>query len=196
MASAWAGPLVESPTLTPCGREFGEPRVEFLVGEGRAVGGHGVDLVEIEPVAEQRLGLGALPLERGEAVVLDLVRLGVDAPVGGVGVAPLAADDDITCLGTSGQPGAEELLGAAVGAGGVEVADALGVGGVEQFMGALAQGVDAPVLGQVPVAVEIDVAGPADRGQAEPDMGGRGRGRGQASEGHRGSSSMGCSPPT
>ena len=64
MASAWAGPLVEKPMVTPSAASLGEPGVEFLVGEGRAVRGHRVDLVEVEPVAEQGAGLGALPLVR------------------------------------------------------------------------------------------------------------------------------------
>src|SRR5690606_40745585 len=77
------------------GRRLGEPGVQFLVGEGGAVGGHRVDLVQVEPVAEQGRRLGALAFEGGEGVVLDLVPLGVGGPVGGVGVAPLAADDDV-----------------------------------------------------------------------------------------------------
>ncbi len=168
------------------GGERGEPGVQFLVAEYGAVGGHRVDLVEVEPVSEQVAGLGALAQIRGEGVVLDLVRLGVDAPVGGVGVAPLAADDDVADLGPGGQPVSEELLGAAVGAGGVEVPDALRVGRVQKLVRPGAHRLDGPLAGQVALAVEVDVAGPADRCQAEPDVGGRSGRCGQSGERHRG----------
>lgn len=135
-----------------------------------------MDLVEVEPVTEQLGGLGALPLVGGEAVVLDLVRLGVGAPVRRVGVTPLAADHDVVDVGTGAEPVGEELLGAAVRAGHVVVAHALGVGGVEEFVGALTQGVDAAYGREVVLAAEVDVAGAAHRGQAEPDVRGGSRG--------------------
>src|SRR5690606_12945910 len=109
--------------------------------------------------------LGALAFEGGEGVVLDLVPLGVGGPVGGVGVAPLAADDDVVVLGVRRQPCGEELLGAAVGAGRVDVAHALGVRRVEQFVGAGAQVVDGAAVAEVVVPPEVDVAGAADRGE-------------------------------
>ena len=110
-----------------------------------------MDLVEAEVAAEEGEGLCALLEEAGEGVVLDLVggAARVDAPVGGVVVAPLAADGDLVGGdGAGGEPGGEELLRAAVGAGGVEVADAAGPGGVEDVEAALPHGVDgALVLG-------------------------------------------------
>ncbi len=66
-----------------------------------------------------------LASKRVGAEVLDLGRVGVDLPVGGVGVSPFGADRDRAGLQRSrSQPLAEELLGPAVGAGGVEVAHA------------------------------------------------------------------------
>ena len=47
--------------------------------------GHGADLGADRSVAAERV----------EVVVLDLGRVGVDRPVGGVDVAPLRADDDV-----------------------------------------------------------------------------------------------------
>ena len=50
-------------------------------------------VVDAEPVAEQGPGLAELAREGRERVVLDLVDVGVDVPVGHVAVAPLGSDD-------------------------------------------------------------------------------------------------------
>ncbi|GAA3307869.1 hypothetical protein GCM10020295_68050 [Streptomyces cinereospinus] len=192
IASAWAGPLVEKPTVRPWAAASASAACSFLSVRAGLSGGHRVDLVQVEPVAEQPGALGALPFEGGEAVVLDLVPLGVGGPAGGVGVAPLAADDDVVDLGVRVQPVGEELLGAAVGAGDVDVAHALGVGGVEEVVGAGAQRLDAAVLSEVAVPAEGDVAGAADGGEAESEVAGRGRRCRQSGEGHRGLRSVGC----
>ncbi len=166
--------------------------MQFLVAEGRAVRGERVDLVQVEPVSEQGVGLGALAVVGGDAVVLDLVLLRVGGPVGGVGVAPLAADDHVVGVGPLPEPVGEELLGAPVGAGRVEVAHALGVGGVEEVVGPFAQRLDGAVFSEVAVAAEVDVAGAADGGETQSDVAGGGGRRGQAGEGHRGLRSVGC----
>ncbi len=57
--------------------------VQDAAGEGR-----GVDLVEAEVGAHVRLSLLPLALQHGERMLLDLVDVGVDLPIGGVGVAP------------------------------------------------------------------------------------------------------------
>ena len=91
-----------------------------------------MDLVDPEIRSEQGAALGNLPSQCGEREILDLVHLGVDAPVGGVGVAHL--EPTVTAPGSRprrSEPGGEELLRLAVRAGGVEVADAAVVRGVE-----------------------------------------------------------------
>src|SRR3954470_20581419 len=173
------------------GGRLGEPRVEFLVGEGRAVRGHRVDLIQVQAVAEQFGGFAALAVVGLDTVVLDLVLLGVGGPVGGVGVAPFAADDHVVDTGVPGEPVREELLGAAVGAGHVEVADALEVGGVEEFVGAGAEGFHAAVGSEVFVSAEVDVARASDGGEAESDVAGGGGCCRQSGEGHRGLRSVG-----
>src|SRR4029453_8276890 len=106
----------------------------------------------------------------GQRVVLDLVDLGVHPPVADVGVAPLGADGDLGRVEPTGlQPGGEERPGQAVGAGRVQVADPGGEGRVQDLVAASLQRLDPAVVAEVGVAAEVDVGGPAERGQAEPD---------------------------
>src|SRR5512147_1855643 len=68
--------------------------------------------------------LPPLALEHGDRVLLDLMDLGVDAPVGRIGIPPLRADGD--GRGRNGalfQPAAEKGFAEAVGTGRIEVAD-------------------------------------------------------------------------
>ena len=54
-----------------------------------------MDLVQVEVAAEQGPALVQLAGQGGQGVVLDLVDVGVHAPVADVGVAPLGADGDL-----------------------------------------------------------------------------------------------------
>src|SRR4029079_2683131 len=100
----------------------------------------------------------------------------------GVDVSPLRADDDVGRVAVA-QTGAEELLAAPVGARGFEVAHAGLVGGVEDLERALAQRVDRAVRPEVRAVADVEVAGAAEGGEAEPDSqgparaGARGKGR-------------------
>jgi RNA polymerase sigma factor (sigma-70 family) len=129
-----------------------------------------MDLVQVEVVAEQRPALGELAHQDGERMVLDLMFLRLDAPAGGVGVTPLGADHDPVGRDLpAGEPGPQEGLAAAVGAGGVEVADAELPGGIEHSMGPGLHRGDVVVVAQVVGVAEVDVAGPAQRRQAEAE---------------------------
>ena len=83
------------------------------------------------------------------------------------------------------QPGGEERLGQAVGAGRVQVADPGGEGRVQDLVAAPLQRLDPAVVAEVGVAAEVDVGGPAERGQAEPDRGDLEPGRAQGAGLHR-----------
>ena len=84
-------------------------------------------LVEVEPW-QQGARLVELARELLGRVLLDLVRLAVvhiDAPVGGVLVAPLGADHDmLSNHWVQREPRGHKVLAQAVGARAVEVADA------------------------------------------------------------------------
>ena len=155
------------------------------VGERRALRRHRVNLVEVQSGTEQPARLGQLPVEGLDAVVFDLVHVGVGPPAGRVGVAPLAADHDIVDAGTAVQPVGEELLGEAIRAGHVEVAHAAGVPHVEELVGPLAQRVHGPLRWQVGGVPDVDVGRPAEGGKPKTDPGGRSRGGHAGEEGHR-----------
>jgi pantetheine-phosphate adenylyltransferase len=120
-------------------------------------------------ITRQPASLADLPLEGRRTVVLDLVHAGVDPPARGVGVTPLAADHDVPGLRVHGQPAGQELLGPAVRPGHVDIAHPGRVRVGEQLIDPRAQGLDRTVGRQVGVPPEVDVPGPAHRGQAEPD---------------------------
>ena len=91
----------------------------------------------------------------------------IHAPLGGVGVSPLAPDDDVRGGDVAeGEPRGEEVLGEAVGSRGVEVANARGPGGVEHGVGLRAHLLDI-LTGEVVVVAEVDVPGAAERGEAQ-----------------------------
>src|SRR2546421_167111 len=132
-----------------------------------------MDLVHSQVLAEDRGALRQLSSQRADAVVLDLVALDVDAPVRGVRVAPLGPDDRLPGPELSGaEPRGEELLGATVRPGCVDVADAGGPCGVEDAVAVAPHRLDI-VSGEVGVVVEGDVPGTSQRGQAEADRGHR-----------------------
>ena len=60
----------------------------FAVLEHAALEGRRVDLVEAEPVAQKRTALGQLVAEMRERVVLYLIHVGADLPVGDIAVTP------------------------------------------------------------------------------------------------------------
>src|SRR5207248_2765305 len=108
--------------------------------------------------------------QRGEREVLDLVHLGVDAPVGGVGVTPLRADGHRPRRQPAAlQPRGEEFLRLAVRAGGVEVPDADGVGGVEDRVRLALEGGDVLARAEVVAVAEVDVSRSAERGETEAE---------------------------
>src|SRR5512132_515307 len=84
-----------------------------------------MDLVDLEIIAEMAAALPPLALEHGGRVLLDLMNLGVDAPVGRIGIAPLRADGDGRGRDRAlFEPAAEKRFTEAVGAGRIEVSDA------------------------------------------------------------------------
>jgi hypothetical protein len=98
------------------------------------------------------------------------VPLGIHPPLGRVGVAPFRADGhlpgrELTLL----EPGGEEGLRLAVGAGGVEVPDPCFVRGVEESMCAPLHDRELRSSGEVVAVADVDVPGPAERRQAESE---------------------------
>ena len=121
-------------------------------------------------VAQERAALGELRREARERQFLLLVYRSIDRPARRVPVAPLAADrQGVRCHTTVGEPARQELLGAAVAAGDVDVADAGRVRRVEQLCGASEQRVGRPCRGQVPGAAEVDVRRPPDGSEPEAE---------------------------
>src|SRR6266550_2457241 len=128
-----------------------------------------VDLVETKVFAEQPAALRELTPQGGEREVLDLVHLGVDAPAGGVGVSPLGTDGHRPGREPAAlEPRSEELLRLAVRASSVEVPDAAGIRGVENRVGLALEGGDVPFRTEIVAVTDVDVPGPAQRGEAEP----------------------------
>ncbi len=85
---------------------------------------------------------------------------------GHVGVAPLAADDEVVRPNlASFQPRREELLCPPVAPGGIDVGDPGRTRGVEHAEGGFPHGVDTATLRKVPVVPKVDVPGPAERGE-------------------------------
>src|SRR2546421_12025667 len=127
-----------------------------------------MDLVEPEVGTEQPSALGDLAPKRVERELLDLVHVGVDLPVGRVGVAPLRADRHRSrCQPAAVEPRGEELLGLAVRTGRVEVADAAGVRGVEDDVRLALERGDVFPRAEVVAVTEVDIARPAERGYTE-----------------------------
>ena len=141
-----------------------------LVVEAARLQGRAVDLVEIEPVAEECTGLRQLGGEAVERQFLLLVHGSLHRPAGRVAVAPLASHG-CRLAGNAAflQPAREELLRSSVAARHVEVADAAGAGGVEQLGRACRERRGRTLGRQVVGTAERDVARPADRGEAEPE---------------------------
>ena len=116
--------------------------------EDPALEGRGMDLVERQPVAEDRPGLRELAPERGQRVILDLVDRGVETPGADIRVAPFRTDrrdDGIRRTGV--EPGTEELLGEAVGSGDVDITDAGRDRHVEQLVRPSSERPDASAWG-------------------------------------------------
>ena len=148
-------------------------------------------------LAELLARLGELAPKRVGAQVLDLGRIGVDLPVGGVGVAPLRADRDRAGLDRpQPQPLTEELLGSAVGAGGVEVANAGRIRGVEHLMCAPFHSVHRALV-EVAAVTEVQVPGSPERREAKRDRRRRDPRRAEraAHLGHRTASGGATHPP-
>src|SRR5438034_1784546 len=130
-----------------------------------------MDLIEVEVLAEECTALRDLTSQRGERVILDLMDAGVDLPVTDVGVAPLRSHGDGLREAALAKPRRQEALRKAVGAGGVEVADAGVIGGAQDLMGSALESGHTSIASQILRAIERDVAGPTQRRQAEPDRG-------------------------
>jgi dihydroxy-acid dehydratase len=95
--------------------------------------------------------------------------IGVAAPVADVAVAPLGADRDVVPARVGGQPAGQELLAAAVGPGGVQVAETGRVAVIEHLPTEPAQRVDRTLGTEVGRPTGGDVSGPAERGQPQPE---------------------------
>src|SRR5256885_3428498 len=129
-----------------------------------------MDLIEVQVLAEQSAALRDLPSERGERVILHLVDASIDAPVTDVGIAPLRPHGDrVRWEPALTQPRCEEALRKAVGTGGVEVADAGVIGGAQDLVGSMLQGGHTSIASKILRAVQRDVAGPTQGGEAEPN---------------------------
>lgn len=83
-------------------------------------------------------------------------------------VSPCIADHHIAGLGTRSQPVCEELLGQAVGAGGVDVANAAVVGRVQQLVGASPRCAGRAGREQPGVPAQMNRAGTCGGGQVQP----------------------------
>ena len=129
-----------------------------------------MDLIEVQVLAEQSAALCDLPSERGERVILHLVDASIDLPVTDVGIAPLRPHGDrVRWEPALAQPGREETLRKAVGAGGIEVADAGVIGGAQDLVGATLERGHTAIAAEVRLPIERDVSGTTQGGEAEPD---------------------------
>src|SRR5438874_12683389 len=125
-----------------------------------------MDLIEVQVLAEQSAALRDLPSERGERVILHLVDASIDLPVTDVGITPLRPHGDrVWWEPALAQPGREETLGKAVGTGGVEVADAGVIGGIQDLVGAALQRGHAAIAAEVLRPTERDVPRPTHGGE-------------------------------
>jgi uncharacterized protein with GYD domain len=84
-----------------------------------------MDLVDLKVLAKMAATLPPLALEHRGRVLLDLMNLGVDSPIGRIGVAPLRANSDGRGRDRAlFQPATEKVLAEAVGRGRIKVTDA------------------------------------------------------------------------
>jgi hypothetical protein len=154
-----------------------------------------VNLVQAQVGPQEFLALGRLAAEGTQRVVLDLVPFRLDVPLGGVGVAPLRPDSD----GAGGdlprsEPAGEEGFRPAVRASGVEVADAYPPGGIEHGVRVRLHRGDVRGGREVRGVAQVDVTGPAECRQAQPDTGDSEAGPAESPQVH-GSSSFRTTPP-
>src|ERR1700716_3530679 len=129
-----------------------------------------MDLVEAEVVAEQRSGFLELARECGGAEILDLMALGIEAPVTNVRVSPLRADRDVSGAEVpSCEPSGEKAFREPVGTGHIDVAHAGFIRGVENRLCATAHRLEPAGVPELDIASGCDVRGATERGEAEPD---------------------------
>src|SRR5262249_41301025 len=119
---------------------------------------------------EQHLRLSELRPEAPDRQLLLLVDRRVDRPACSVAVAPLAPDrDGVARHPALGEPATEVLLGTAVAARGVHVADSGGTRGVEHLGAARVERFGRALEVEVTPPAQRDVSGPADGGQPEAE---------------------------
>jgi len=121
-------------------------------------------------VAEERAAFGYLPSQDLDGEVFDLVHLRIHAPARGVRVPPLRADGDASRREpASVEPGSEERLGLAVRARRVEVTNPAGVGRVEHLVRLTLERGGVLLVTDIAPMADVDVAGTAERGEAEAE---------------------------
>ena len=165
------GPLTVRPIARPPARRRSELVKHRGILEHAALQRRRVNLVQPEAIAEQRAAFDDLPLERVDRQVLDLLRRRVDTPRPDVGVAPLGSDRDgvagqaarrrASCPGTlrpsrtsARRPRTESRRRTPRRA--------------SRGMRRSKAATDA-IGAEVPRAFEVDVRGPAQRRQPQPD---------------------------
>ena len=186
IVSPWRGPLTESPTTRPSRTDLHQLLEHGAVFQDTALKGGRVDLVQIHVGAEERPALAELATERRQRVIFHLLWRDVHAPLSRIGIPPLRADRELGSLTRMrADPIGEELLGSTVRPGGVHVAHAEREGGIEDIVGASTQCAHVALRTEVVRAAEIDVGGPAQRGQAETDRGNHETGRPERTSHHR-----------
>jgi hypothetical protein len=104
-------------------------------------------------------------------MILDLMLLGLDAPVGGVGIAPLRGDGQVIDRHLArAQPVAKEGLAVTIGAGGVEIARSPARRArIEHREGAFAHRLDAAASAGILAMAEVDVTGTTQRGESKSE---------------------------
>src|SRR6187549_3730213 len=117
-----------------------------------------MDLVHAQMRTEDRARLRQLAREHAERMFLDLVCGRVHLPVGGVRVTPLGAyDHGIRRNTTSAEPRREKRLRQSVGARGVEVPNACGIGGIEHLVRTSLHRVARAIRTEVLAMADVDV---------------------------------------
>ena len=141
---------------SPAPPRAGAELLEHLaVFEHTALERRRVDLVEAQVRPEEGTALSEAAGAGRRRQVLDLRLVGIDAPAGGVGVAPLRADRHLarTSLRRSSQE-AEEGLRPPVRAGGVEVPHAAVEGRIEHGVRVALHRVDSRSCREIPAVAE------------------------------------------
>src|SRR5215813_3607722 len=133
-----------------------------------------MNLIEPQVRAQNGGGLGELGVQHRLAVILHFLHSPVDLPVARVPVSPFRSDDHlIGAYSPAIDPPAQKLLGQAVGAGSVEVANSGRERAIQHAGAVRLHRFDGPALGKIFAMAEVDVRRPAERGEPKAQAGHR-----------------------